>query len=144
MNDYPFDEHFLVKGLKGGNEDKIKDILDSSIRSKVLKIRDFNVAIGIDKIEEIQNELPDTYLINALRERARNSGLIYVLESDLKDRVKKGLESRYETNIARHVDRSINQSLIKGKQDASRFRAIIDAMIDIVEKIEEDGVKAQT
>jgi hypothetical protein len=52
----------------------------------------------------------------------------------LESRIRKGLESIYETNIAQHID---SQPLLKTKEDAKRFRAIVDAMIDIIEKIEE-------
>lgn len=120
MNDSTFDEKFSVKG----NESVIRAILDPSICSKIMKIRDFNVIIGVDKIK-------DSFAKSSIDPNSLE--LAYHLQIQLMSHIRKGLESKYETNVAQYVD---FQSLNMTKQDANRFRAIIDAMIDIVEKID--------
>jgi hypothetical protein len=121
MSDPTFDEKFSVKG---NNEEKIRAILDPSIRSKIMEIQDFSIVIGVDKITEY---------VRFQKPTVDSAQLIVALRMQLMSQIKKGLESRYNTNVAEHVD---SQSLIRIKHDVNRFRAIIDIMIDIVEKIE--------
>lgn len=120
-----FDKEFSVKGT---DENKITNILEPSICNKILTIRGFNLVIGVDKLLDRSRYRSQTGILYSLPTLSEAT-----LRIGLESRVRKGLESKYDTHLARHVD---SQPLVEIKWDANRFRAIIDTIIDIVEKIE--------
>ena len=116
INDSEFDKQFSVKGNK---ENVVRAILDPSIRGKIMMIRDFNVIIGLLKRKDSS-------------ESGSNSNHV---PKSLPSWVWKMIQPHvvFVPDVAQHVDYG---SLSKIKQEPERFRAIIDTMIDIVEKIE--------
>lgn len=123
--DTAFDKEFSVKGT---DETKITDILDSFIRNKIMKIRGFNLVIGVDKPHDRSRYRSQTGILYSLPTLSEAT-----IRIGLESRIRKGLESKYDANLARHVD---SQPLVEIKRDAEKFRAILDTLIDIIEKVE--------
>lgn len=116
VNDSAFDKQFSVKG---NNESEVRTILGSSIRGKIMNIRDFNVIIGfLKRKDSIESGSSSNYIPKSL------PSWVWKLIQPF---------CVFVTNVAQHVDYG---SFSKTKEEPERFRAIIDTMIDIVEKIE--------
>ena len=81
--DSEFDKKFSVKGT---DERTIVEILDSTIRSKMMKIRDFNLVIGVDKILDAYNQ-------SQTAKGVESTLSALSVQIALEHRVRKGLES---------------------------------------------------
>lgn len=129
MNDSEFDRRFLVKSNK---ESEVRAILDQSIRNKIMNIKEFNLIIGFTDIRRISESNSNSQIQNS------NYVPKYKKWIDPWNRLFRGLRLGsgivFVINVAKHID--FHHYRYEKKEDANRFKTLIDTMIDIVEKIE--------